>query len=112
MKYENGVLTISVPNTEYAKLLMLFAKTQVCVVSKYYWVSRYDESIISEIEPKIDAYDCVVELKGNPENLLDTLSIYSQNKNRLNGLTLNEALSKDDIRNLACKMINFAEFSC
>lgn len=75
----DGMLRGQVESTNLAYLLMDIAEHQNCVIQKYYWISKFDNNVQEEIEPKIlGAFDCVVYIKGKKEDLECVKEIYDR----------------------------------
>lgn len=74
-----GMLRCQVKRTDLAYLLMDIGEKLNCTVQKYFWVSKFDDSVIEEIEPKIfDVFDCIVYLKGKQKDLNAVKEVYER----------------------------------
>ena len=103
-----NTVTVRTPSTEYAYILMTAAQCLNCTIQKYYWSSKFDHDIIEDIEPVIiDAYDCVVILKGNKEDLIKAIDVYKFKAVQRKGLPSGcVKLSEEDIQKYAIAMLN------
>ena len=98
-----GMLRGQVKRTDLAYLLMDIGEHLNCTVQKYFWVSKYDDSVIEEIEPKIiDAYDCVVYLKGKQKDLNGVKEVYERKADLYEQLSpINFPLTEPEIHDLS-----------
>jgi len=105
----NNEITISVPSTEHAYLLMNIAEHMNCVIQRYYWRSKYDFSYIEWIEPKIDAFNVVVTLRGDNNNLSGIYEVYEQKRKLIDELPKTVTMTEDEIKRYSCKMLQYCE---
>ena len=103
----NGVI-FQTENNEQAYLFMMIAEHMNLTVKKYYWMSKFDSTVIEEIEPKIyDAYYTIIEVEGYYENINGTIDVFEQKMEQRKGLpTLESPLTEEEIKDWAIKAIN------
>lgn len=108
-KLTSNEITIVVPSIEHAYMVMNIAEHMNCIIQKYYWRSKFDKEYIVEIEPKIDAFDVVIILRGDITSLGGVHDIYMNKKDMLDKLPKNTAMSEKDIQRYSFELLRYAE---
>lgn len=93
------------PTTEHAYLLMDIAVNLNGIIQRYYWTSKFDEDVLSEIDPKIiDVYNCTVWIRGN--NLEKILEEYYKRKQNFDKIGhIYTSYTEQEIKELANRFI-------
>lgn len=100
-------MLVRTPSTEWAYVLMAAAQGLGGVVQKYYWASKFDNTVVEETEPMItDAYDCLVLIKGDIPTMNNIIDVYKQKREQRKGMpAFMTTISEKDIKEYAQKML-------
>lgn len=94
-------------NEEKCKLLMSILQDLGCIIQKYYWRSKFDETYIEYFEPKIyDVFDFILDMSGTENQFKQGLEIYKEKVKILDKLPkLDTPLTDEEIDEIAKKFI-------
>lgn len=94
-------------NPEKYKLLMYILQDLGCIIQRYYWRSKLDETYIEYLEPKIyDVFDFTLDCIGTSNQFNEAIKIYNERVKLRENLFIVSPLSQEEIKNYSMKVLN------
>lgn len=106
MKVE-GITYLSITMDKYlekSKYFLRLCQDNGLTIQRYYWRSKFEETIIEYIQPKIiDAFNMIIDVHGTEQTVEQVLQQYSTVNVQLSKLNYIQPLTKEEINNYALK---------